>query len=144
MIRHVSSIAEIVDDVAASVHFYRQVLGLEVEWEAGADYAQVKVRGTLHFGIWDRKAAAQATLGDSGQAKDVPLGFSIGFEVDEVAAASEQMEARGWKMAQSPKSEPWGQVTSRFKSPSGALCEVSETPWARQIIQDMQVQKEAT
>ncbi len=35
MIRHVASIGEIVEDVEATVTFYRDVLGLEVDYDAG-------------------------------------------------------------------------------------------------------------
>ena len=35
MIRHVSGIAEVVDDIEAAVQFYRDILGLEVEHESG-------------------------------------------------------------------------------------------------------------
>ena len=64
VIRHVSGIAEIVDDVDAAAQFYREVLGLPVEHEPGGGYSVVKVPGVLHFGLWSRAAAAEATFGD--------------------------------------------------------------------------------
>jgi catechol 2,3-dioxygenase-like lactoylglutathione lyase family enzyme len=140
MIRHVSSIAEIVDDMEAAVGFYRDVLGLPVKYEAGAEYAEVEVGGVLHFALWWRSAAAEATFGDAGQADRIPLGFTLGFEVDEVKAANDAMADRGWDIAQPPKTETWGQSTSRFLSPTGMLCEFSETPWARSILRPMEVE----
>ena len=140
MIRHVSSIAEIVDDMDAAVGFYRDVLGLPVKYEAGAEYAEVEIGGVLHFALWRRSAAAETTFGDAGQADRVPLGFTLGFEVDEVKATTEEMADRGWDIVQPPKTEPWGQSTSRFLSPTGMLCEFSETPWARSILRPMEVE----
>jgi len=137
MIRHIASIAEIVDDLEGAVRFYRDVLGLEVEQEPGSGYALVKVEGTLHFGIWERGNAAVATLGDRDQKDKIPLGFSIGFEVDSVKESVEQTEGRGGSILQPTKEEAWGQVTSRFFSPSGALCEFSEMPKARRITHPM-------
>ncbi len=134
MIRHVSAIAEIVDDMDAAVEFYRDLLGLTVKYEPGSEYAEVEMGGVLHFAIWRRSSAAEATLGDAGQADRIPLGFSLGFEVDEVKATAGTMTDRGWDIVQPPKTEPWGQATSRFFSPSGMLCELSETPWARRIL----------
>ena len=142
MVRHISSIAEIVDDVDAAVAFYRDVLGLAVQYEAGSDYATAEVPGVLHFGIWSRKAAAEATFGEAEAADRISLGFTVGFEVDAVDASSQEIKARGWTVVQSPKQEPWGQTTSRFFSPSGALCEVAETPDARRITQNVQAQAE--
>ena len=133
MIRHMASIGEIVDDMAAAVAFYRDVLGLEVEWNEGTGYATAKVAGAMHFGIWSRESAAEATLGDKEAASRIPLGFTVEFEVDEVQAASSTLESKGWEVLQQPRTEDWGQTTSRFLSPSGALCGVAETPWAREL-----------
>jgi catechol 2,3-dioxygenase-like lactoylglutathione lyase family enzyme len=135
MIRHIASIAEIVDDLEESIRFYREVLCLEVEYEPVSGYALVKVEGTLHFGIWERGNAAIATFGDRGQKEKVPLGFSIGFEVDAVEESVDEIEARGWSIIHPRKKEAWGQVTSRFISTSGGLCEFSEMPEARRITQ---------
>ena len=41
----------------------------------------------------------------------------------------------GVELLQPAKDEPWGQRTARFAGPSGALFEVSETPWARRLVQ---------
>ena len=142
MIRHVASIAEIVDDIDAAARFYRDVLGIPLEWEQGATYVDVKLPGILHFAIWSRRSAAEATFGDAEAIDKVPLGFTVGFEVDSVGGASEAMNDAGQKILQQPKVEPWNQTTSRFLSPSGALCEVAETPWARRIVQELEVEGE--
>ena len=140
MIRHVASIAEIVDDVDAAAEFYRDVLGIPLEWEQGASYVDVKLPGILHFAIWSRKSAAEATFGDADAIDKVPLGFTVGFEVDSVSDAAKAFNDSGQKVLQQPKVEPWNQTTSRFLSPGGSLCEVAETPWARRIVQDLEVQ----
>jgi catechol 2,3-dioxygenase-like lactoylglutathione lyase family enzyme len=143
MIRHLAGIAEVVEDMEGAVEFYRDVLGLDVEYEAGSGYGLVKMPGILHFGLWSRTAAAVATFGDSSAVNRVPLGFSVGFEVDSVEAGSRDLESRGWSIVQAPKTEPWGQVTSRFFSASGALCEISETPASRRISQGMSVENDS-
>ena len=60
MIRHVAGIAEIVDDLDAAVRLYREALGLAVEPKPGGGYAEVKVAGVLHFGLWERAHAARS------------------------------------------------------------------------------------
>jgi len=67
MIRHFAGVAEIVDDVNATLAFYRDTLGLEVKQQMGDDYAVVVVPGVLHFGIWNRGHAAL-----SGQSSSTP------------------------------------------------------------------------
>ncbi len=140
MVRHLASIAEVVDDMEAAVRFYRHVLGLEVDHESGSGYGVVHLPGILHYGLWSRAEAANSTFGDPSKADGIPLGFSVGFEVDSVTEDSRHLEAQGWPLAQEPKTEPWGQKTSRFFSASGALCEIAETPWARRISKDMSVE----
>lgn len=130
MIRHLAGLAEIVEDLEAAVRFYRDVLGLAVEVKDPSGYAEVKLAGVLHFGLWQRAHAARA----SGVAPaDVPLGLTLGLEVDEVDAAAAALARAGVPLVQAPHDEPWGQRTARFWSPSGMLCEVSETPWARAL-----------
>jgi catechol 2,3-dioxygenase-like lactoylglutathione lyase family enzyme len=130
MIRHMAGVAEIVEDLEAASRYYRETLGLAVEPMEGGGYANVKIGGVLHFGLWERSHAAAAMKVPVDQ---VPLGFTVGFEVDEVDAAHRTLGARGAQMLQAPHDEPWGQRTARFLSPSGMLAEVSESPWARTI-----------
>lgn len=139
-IRHLAGLAEIVDDVEAAVRFYRQTLGLEVEYEPGSAYASVHLPGVLHFGLWARAAAAETLYGNPAAIDRVPLGFTVGFEVDDVAEASQAAAGRGLAFVQEAKTEPWGQSTSRFLSPGGALLEFSQTPWARRIVQNLEAE----
>ena len=131
-----------VDDVDAAVEFYRDVLGLIVEHQPGGGYATVEIPGALHFSIWSRSAAAEATFGDKVAIDRIPLGFSVEFEVDSVEDATDAISERGWQVVQPPKTESWGQTTSRFMLPSGMLGGFSETPWARRIGQDMKATPE--
>ena len=137
MIRHISAIAEVVDDVDAAVEFYRDVLGLTIEHQPGGGYATVEITGSLHFSIWSRSAAAEATCGDKDAIDRIPLGFSVEFEVDSVSDATDAISERGWQVVQPAKTESWGQSTSRFMLPSGMLGGFSETPWARRISRDL-------
>lgn len=131
MIRHVGSIAEIVDDFEAAVRFYRDALGLTVEPTPDMNYADVVVDGVPHFGIWRRSHAAQIIHGDSSATERVPLGFTIGFEIDSAEDGETCLRQAGAQVVQANHLEPWGQRTSRFLSPSGSVCEIAETPWAR-------------
>ncbi len=133
MIRHVASVAEIVEDVGKAVAFYRDTLGLEVKQDHGEHYAVVSVSGVLHFGIWDRRVAAESAFGSRQYADRIPLGFALEFEVDDVQDTAKGIEACGWDIAQGPRTEPWGQKTLRLFSPSGGLLGFAETPWARTI-----------
>lgn len=139
MIRHIAGIAEIVEDIDATVQFYRENLELEVDHTPGSGYATVLISGIPHFGIWLRSAAAKATFGDASCGERIALGFTLGFEVDDLVNSEKDLRSKSVEIIQGVKTEPWGQKTVRFLFSSGALCEISETPWARQISQDLQL-----
>ena len=85
------------------------------------------------IGIWERTHAANAM---GVPVERVPIGFTVGFEVDGVDDAARTLGARGIALLQTPHDEPWGQRTARFLSASGMLAEVSETPNARTLPAD--------
>lgn len=128
MIRHVSGIAEVVEDVDAAVGFY-EGLGLKVE-RLMPGYAVVEVPGVLHFGLWDRGDCAESTFGSREAVDKVQLGFTLGLEVDDVDEAGKTFSGTVLRGA---ADEPWGQRTLRFASPSGAICEFSASPEAREL-----------
>ena len=141
MLRHIAGLAEIVEDVNEALKFYRNMLGLEVKEQDGDNYAIIAVPGVLHFGVWNRRHAAEATYGSRDAATRVPLGFTLEFEVDSVEEASKQIESHGRELAHAPREEPWGQKTFRMISPGGSLLGFAETPWARQITKEMETEK---
>ena len=101
---------------------------------AGPDYAVVKVDGVLHFSVWSRAHAAESTFGSRDAADKIKLGFHVAFEVDDVDRAERELNA---PIVRGLKDEEWGQRTLRFLSPTGALCEVCTTPWARELDTDV-------
>ena len=109
MIRHVGSIAEIVDDFEAAVQFYRDALGLSVKPTPDANYADVVVEGVPHFGIWRRSHAAQIIYGDASATDRVPLGFTIGFEIDSVEDGEARLRQTGAQVRQASHVEPMGE-----------------------------------
>ncbi len=137
MIRHVAGVGEIVEDVAKAAAFY-EGLGLKVNVDG--DYGVVEVPGVLHYGLWARAAAAESTFGSRDAADRVPLGFCVGFEVDDVEADAANY---GGVLLRGAQTEPWGQKTLRFTMPSGSLGEIGETPWARELAQNVEAKAPA-
>jgi len=133
MIRHVAGIAEIVEDVEGAVRFYTETLDMEIENRHSDDYVILKSPGVLHFGIWSRAAAAEATYGDRSAIEKVPLGYTLEFEVDNVADTAATLAEANVSLAQETKTEPWGQVSCRLMSPGGSLLGMAETPWRRTL-----------
>jgi catechol 2,3-dioxygenase-like lactoylglutathione lyase family enzyme len=106
MIRHISGIAEIVENVDSAVEFYRNTLGLKVGHESGTGYAMIEIPGILHFGVWSREQAAHNIFGENADPTKISLGFMLGFEVDLVEADTRIAEEKGLTFIQTPKKEP--------------------------------------
>ena len=139
MLRHFAGLAEIVDDMDAAIAFYRDVLGMDVEVKQEGRYALAHVAGVLHFGIWDRRHAAQCTLGSPDLADQIPLGYTVEFEVDDLEEAATHIQSQGCELAHGPRTEPWGQQSMRMMSPGGAVLGFAVTPWGRRLSQHLEV-----
>jgi catechol 2,3-dioxygenase-like lactoylglutathione lyase family enzyme len=125
----VASVAPIVRDADAARSFYRDALGLSFEGGQGEYVFTHKLEGTKHLGLWPLGEAATACFGTSEWPTEVPVPqASIEFEVGDVAAAAEELRAKGYRLIHDARTEPWGQVTARLLSPEGLLIAVCYTP----------------
>jgi hypothetical protein len=70
----------------------------------------------------------RALGGRSGRRRFAIPQASIEFEVLDVAAAAEELEAKGYGLLHDARTEPWGQITARLLSPEGLLVAVCYTP----------------
>jgi catechol 2,3-dioxygenase-like lactoylglutathione lyase family enzyme len=129
-VQFVASVAPIVRDVDAGRAFYRDALGLTLEGGGDGDYAYTqRLEGTKHFGLWPLSEAADACFGRSEWPAEIAIPqASIEFEVADVAAAAEELEAKGYRLLHDARTEPWGQITARLLSPEGLLVAVCYTP----------------
>lgn len=114
----------IVEDLDRALRFYTEVLGLKLGHRSG-DYAQLDT-GTTRLAFYARGAMAK-TLGLAlrAPAPDAP-GFEIGFKVDDVDAAFNELVARGAAPAAPPTDRFWGQRTAYVRDPDGHLIELAQ------------------
>jgi catechol 2,3-dioxygenase-like lactoylglutathione lyase family enzyme len=128
-VQFVASVAPIVRDADAARAFYRDALGLSFEGGDGDYVFTHKLEGTKHLGLWPLAEAANSCFGTSEWPSEVPVPqASIEFEVADVAAAAEELKAKGHRLIHEARTEPWGQVTARLLSPEGLLIAVCYTP----------------
>ncbi len=128
-VQFVTSIAPIVRDTQASRRFYRDALGLSFEGSDGDYLFTSRLAGTKHFGLWPLSEAANACFGTTQWPSDIPVPqASIEFEVGDVAAAANELEAKGYRLIHQAHTEPWGQITARLLSPEGLLVSVCYSP----------------
>jgi len=130
-VRFVAGFGPIVRDMDASLRFYRDAIGMPLE-EKG-DVSTEKVDGVKHFGLWPLAEAAESCFGSHEWPTNMTAPQAwIEFDVDDVAAAAEELRAKGYRLLVAPKTEPWGQTVARLLSPEGVLVGVTITPWMRE------------
>ena len=127
----VAGFGPIVRDMDASLRFYRETIGMPLE--EGSDVSTEKVDGVKHFGLWPLADAAESCFGTREWPSNVaaPQGW-VEFDVEDVATAAAELQAKGYRLLVAPKTEPWGQTVARLLSPEGLLVGVTITPWMRE------------
>jgi catechol 2,3-dioxygenase-like lactoylglutathione lyase family enzyme len=127
----VAGFGPIVPDMNSGRAFYGDALGLPLEGDASY-LSTTDIAGVKHFAVWPLSGAAQSCFGADTwpQEYPVPQGW-LEFDVDDVAAATAELEAGGYKVLVSNKVEPWGQTVTRLLGPEGLLVGITHTPSLR-------------
>jgi lactoylglutathione lyase len=112
-----------VSDMARSVAFYRDVLGLPLRFESDK-WTEFETPGTtlaLHL--------ADAPSGAAISADAIPAGqCHLGFSVDDLDAFHQEMVAKGVPCLQPPQEEDFGGRLAGYADPDGQAIWVSEGP----------------
>src|SRR5690242_19022989 len=95
-----SGFAPIVRDRDASLRFYEKTLGLPLERDDEYDYVSTaNLEGLKHFGLWPLSEAAELCFGTKEWPSTIPEPQgSLEFDVDDVDAASEELQAAGYSL----------------------------------------------
>jgi len=120
-----------VNDLKKMVAFYRDVLGLEIEWDGNGPYAEFKHEG-IRFSMYER-AQLTSLL---GQPPTYPTGlngtFELAIDLPTSADADQYYESAvkgGAAQVYAPRDEPWGMHSSMIADPEGNLIEIGS--WNR-------------
>lgn len=130
----VAGFGPIVRDPAASRAFYLDTLKLPLAAMPGDDaYLHgEKLDGVKHFALWPLASAAESCFGMRDWPASVPEPHAwMEFDVEDLAAASATLKARGYTLLVDNRAEPWGQTVTRLLSPEGILIGLTITPWLR-------------
>jgi len=118
--------------VEESRRLYEDVLGITFKIEDG-DYRHTEeLAGAKTFAVWPLSQAAESCFGSSEWPSDIPAPQAwLEFDVDDMEAATKELEERGYRLLVRNRTEPWNQVVTRLLSPEGLLVGVTMTPWLR-------------
>jgi hypothetical protein len=128
----VAGFGPIVRDKNASQKLYVKMLDISFKKEEGGYLHTESLEGVRTFALWPLSQAAQSCFGKDVWPDEVPVPQAwIEFDVDDVEKATEDLEARGYRMLVKAKKEPWGQTVTRFIGPEGLLVGITFTPSMR-------------
>lgn len=129
----IAGFGPIVIDAQASRELYSRAFGIPFKEEKGGYLHTETLKGANTFALWPLSQAAQSCFGTDSWRPDVPMPQAwIEFDVEDVEAATAELESRGYQMLVRNRSEPWGQTVSRFIGPEGLLVGITFTPSMRE------------
>ncbi|WP_425511221.1 VOC family protein [Pseudomarimonas salicorniae] len=114
---HVSYINVFVDDLAGAIEFYRDCLGLELQFASHQ-------HGYASFSAGSVRLAL-ATARDE-HASLVGRHTGVGFEVADIQAEHGRLAGRGVHFVMPPTNQPWGGLMAMFEDPSGNVYYLNE------------------
>lgn len=113
-------------DMPRMVAFYRELLGVEVEWDGKSPYAEFRHEG-VRFAMYTRSELPTLL----GQQPDYTNGINGTLELAidlphfaDVEGEYERAIGLGAKPIYSPRMEPWGMRSSMVADPEGNLIEI--------------------
>lgn len=117
---------------AASRRLYGDDLGISLDAEADGYLHTEWLDGVKTFALWPLSQAAESCFGMPEWPADVPVPQAwLEFDVDDIEAATAEMQAKGYTLLVSARTEPWGQTVTRLLAPEGILVGITYTPSMR-------------
>lgn len=128
---HFDMIGIFVTDLEVMVHFYRDVVGIDSDWDGVGPYAEFKHEG-IRFSMFERNQLSNLL----GQEPSYPGGingtFELALNVGEPAnvdSTFDRMVAGGAQPVYPPRDEPWKMRSAMVTDPEGNLIEVASDFW---------------
>ena len=129
----IAGFGPIVREATASRKLYGLDLGLAFKEEEGGYLHTEALPGAKTFALWPLEHAAQTCFGQNSWPEAIPVPQAwLEFDVENVEAATAELEFRGYRMLVRNKKEPWGQTVSRLLTPEGILLGLTLTPSMRE------------
>lgn len=108
---------------------YVNDLGIGFEHTYGEYHYTEQLAGVRHFSLMPLGQLAESLFGDSAWPSDrvVPQAW-VEFEVGDIETATKELESGGLELLVNARKEPWGQVLTRFLSPTGVMVGIVYNP----------------
>ncbi len=120
-----------VNDLNKMVDFYKNVIGLDIEWNGEGPYAEFKHEG-IRFSMYERKELPQLL----GITPEFPKKLNGTFELainvgkpENVDTKYQEIISKGGKEIYPPRDEPWNMRSAMLTDPEGNIIEIASDFW---------------
>lgn len=121
-----------VKDLRKMVEFYRDVIGIDIDWDGEGPYAEFKHDG-IRFAMYERKMLPELL----GREPSYPQGINGTFELainvgnkENVDPFFRKVVEEGAEPVYEPRDEPWKMRSSMVADPEGNLIEIGSDFWS--------------
>jgi lactoylglutathione lyase len=120
-----------VGDLKMMVEFYRDIIGVDIDWDGVGPYAEFKHEG-IRFAMFEREKLP-ALLGKKPEFTTKLNGtFELAINVgkpENVDIRFKEIVAKGGKEIYAPRNEPWKMRSAMIADPEGNLIEIGSDFW---------------
>lgn len=120
-----------VKDLVRMVNFYKNAVGIDIDWDGNGPYAEFKHDG-IRFSMYERSKLPELL----GQTPSFPTGINGTYELainvgkpEQVDITFKKMVEDGAKPIYEPRNEPWKMRSSMIADPEGNLIEIGSDFW---------------
>lgn len=120
-----------VKDLSVMVAFYRDIIGMDIDWNGEGPYAEFKHEG-IRFAMYERGMLSELL----GQEPSFPQGINGTFELALNVGESANVDSEYTRMIEggaesvyTPRDEPWKMRSAMIADPEGNLIEIGSDFW---------------
>ncbi len=120
-----------VTDLTKMVNFYRDAIGISIEWDGEGPYAEFNHEG-IRFAMYERKMLTQLLGKTPEYTKKVNGTFELAINVGEPENVDKEYEhiiQKGGEPVYGPRNEPWKMRSAMITDPDGNLIEIASNFW---------------
>jgi len=120
-----------VEDLQRMVHFYKEVVGIEIDWDGKGPYAEFKHEG-IRFSMFERKELPGLLGREPSFPKGINGTFELAINVGEASNVDltfKRLVEAGAIEIYAPRDEPWKMRSSMIADPEGNLIEIGSDFW---------------
>jgi len=120
-----------VEDIHKMVDFYKNAIGLEIDWNGEGPYAEFKHEG-IRFSMFTRKELPQLLGITPDYPKRLNGTFELAINVGEphnVDIKFKEIIAKGGIEIYPPRDEPWNMRSAMLSDPEGNIIEIASDFW---------------